>query len=67
MTILTNQGLSTAVGVGAPFDPNFHEAIMREESADAPEDTILEELCAGYKMGENTRTGPAEEGRSSPK
>mmetsp|Transcript_2420 Transcript_2420/g.9376 ORF Transcript_2420/g.9376 Transcript_2420/m.9376 type:complete len:307 (+) Transcript_2420:313-1233(+) len=54
MTILTNQGLSTVAGVGAPFDPNFHEAIMREESADAPEDTILEEFRKGYKMGENT-------------
>ena len=31
MTILTNQGLSTVAGVGAPFDPNFHETIMRRE------------------------------------
>ena len=59
MTILTNQGLSTVAGVGAPFDPNFHEAIMREESADAPEDTILEEFRKGYKMGENTLIRPA--------
>ena len=59
MTILTNQGLATVAGVGAPFDPNFHEAIMREESADAPEDTILEEFRKGYKMGENTLIRPA--------
>jgi molecular chaperone GrpE len=46
-------------GVGAPFDPNFHEAIMREESADAAEDTILEEFRKGYKLGENTLIRPA--------
>ena len=33
--------------------------IMREESADAPEDTILEEFRKGYKMGENTLIRPA--------
>tara|TARA_B110000008_G_scaffold105040_1_gene107957 strand:+ start:507 stop:1208 length:702 start_codon:yes stop_codon:yes gene_type:complete len=59
MTILTSQGLSTVDGVGAPFDPNFHEAIMREESADAAEDTILEEFRKGYKLGENTLIRPA--------
>jgi molecular chaperone GrpE len=59
MTILSNQGLTAVDGVGAPFDPNFHEAIMREESADAAEDTILEEFRKGYKLGENTLIRPA--------
>jgi molecular chaperone GrpE len=40
-------------GVGTPFDPNFHEAIMREESEE-PEDVIIEEFRKGYKMGEDT-------------
>lgn len=53
MTILSNQGLTAVAGVGAPFDPNFHEAIMREES-DSPEDEIIEEFRKGYKMGEDT-------------
>ena len=53
MTILSNQGLNPVDGVGSPFDPNFHEAIMREES-DAPEDEIIEEFRKGYKMGEDT-------------
>ena len=53
MTILSNQGLNPVNGVGSPFDPNFHEAIMREES-DAPEDEIIEEFRKGYKMGEDT-------------
>ena len=53
MTILSSQGLSTVEGVGSPFDPNFHEAIMREES-EHPEDTICEVFRKGYKMGEDT-------------
>ncbi len=53
MTILSAQGLSTVAGVGSPFDPNFHEAIMREESEEHPEDTISEEFRKGYKMGED--------------
>jgi molecular chaperone GrpE len=53
MTILSNQGLTAVDGVGAPFDPNFHEAIMREESEE-PEDVIIEEFRKGYKMGEDT-------------
>ena len=53
MTILGNQGLVAVDGVGAPFDPNFHEAIMREESEE-PEDVIIEEFRKGYKMGEDT-------------
>ena len=53
MTILSAQGLSTVAGVGSPLDPNFHEAIMREESEEHPEDTISEEFRKGYKMGED--------------
>ena len=53
MTILGNQGLVAVDGVGTPFDPNFHEAIMREESEE-PEDVIIEEFRKGYKMGEDT-------------
>ena len=53
MTILSNQGLTAVAGVGAPFDPNFHEAIMREES-DSPENEIIELLRIWYKMGEDT-------------
>ena len=50
---LTAQGLTPVEGVGTEFDPNFHEAIMREES-DEPEDVIIEEFRKGYKMGEDT-------------
>jgi molecular chaperone GrpE len=54
MTILSSQGLSTVESVGAAFDPSFHEAIMREESAEYAEDVVCEEFRKGYKMGEDT-------------
>ena len=53
MGVLTAQGLTPVEGVGAVFDPNFHEAIMREESGE-PEDVIIVEFRKGYKMGEDT-------------
>jgi molecular chaperone GrpE len=33
---------------GQPFDPAFHEAVMREESNDFPENTVVSELQKGY-------------------
>jgi molecular chaperone GrpE len=37
---------------GQPFDPNLHEAVMREPSVDYPEGTVLEELVRGYLLGD---------------
>jgi molecular chaperone GrpE len=36
--------------LGKPFDPNFHEAVMREESDEHPENTVVNELQKGYLM-----------------
>jgi molecular chaperone GrpE len=35
---------------GEPFDPNLHEAVLREESHDHPEDVIVAELQRGYHL-----------------
>jgi molecular chaperone GrpE len=35
---------------GEPFDPNLHEAVMREESHDHPEDVVVAELQRGYQL-----------------
>ena len=37
---------------GEPFDPNLHEAVMRESTAEHPEGTVIEELRRGYLLGE---------------
>jgi molecular chaperone GrpE len=37
--------------VGKPFNPEFHEAILREESGELPENTVLREMQKGYMIG----------------
>ena len=45
-------GVEAVAGVGHPFDPNFHEAIMQEENDDVPDGTILQEFRKGFKCGD---------------
>jgi molecular chaperone GrpE len=37
---------------GQEFDPNLHEAVMREQTSEHPEGTVLEELVRGYFLGD---------------
>jgi molecular chaperone GrpE len=37
--------------VGRPFNPEFHEALLREESGELPENTVLREMQKGYVIG----------------
>jgi molecular chaperone GrpE len=37
---------------GKPFDPNFHDAIMREPTTEHEEGTVIEELRRGYLLGD---------------
>lgn len=47
---LAEAGLEEIDAAGKPFDPNFHEAISQQESADAPEGSVLQQLRKGYKF-----------------
>lgn len=48
LDVLSKQGLQKIETEGKPFDPNFHHAIERVETSDQPDDTVLDELQAGY-------------------
>lgn len=37
---------------GEPFDPLYHEAMLRECTNDYPEGTVIEQLVRGYLLGE---------------
>lgn len=37
---------------GKPFDPNLHEAVLREPTDQYPEGTVVEELVRGYLLGD---------------
>ena len=49
-TILESEGVSPIQALGQPFDPSAHEAVLLQESADAPEGTVLAVARAGYKQ-----------------
>jgi molecular chaperone GrpE len=46
--ILSRHGLERIAAAGKPFDPHFHQAIERVQSADHPEGTVLEVLQDGF-------------------
>lgn len=51
MTILEQNGLALIDTTDdAQFDPNFHQAVMREENTEKPDGTILQELQKGYQV-----------------
>jgi molecular chaperone GrpE len=45
---LASAGVQPIRATGKMFDPNFHQAVMREESAALPENEIIEEMQRGY-------------------
>ena len=49
---LTKLGLEQIQCVGQKFDPNLHEAVMQTPSEEHEEDTIINELQKGYKLGD---------------
>lgn len=48
-SILKAEGLELVPGVNEPFDPQVHEAVFQEESDQAEQTTVLEELQKGYQ------------------
>jgi molecular chaperone GrpE len=49
---LKRLGVSAMRPEGKEFDPNLHEAVMRQPSSEYPEGTVLEELVRGYYLGD---------------
>ena len=48
--VLKQQGVAPMRVVGQQFDPNLHEAVLREPSQEFHEDIITEELQRGYHL-----------------
>jgi len=47
---LTEAGLEEIEAANKTFDPNFHEALSQQETADAPEGQVVQQLRKGYKL-----------------
>jgi molecular chaperone GrpE len=52
LTVIAKFGCAPFDSIGKAFDPNYHEALMQQESPDHPEKTILQELQKGYTLNE---------------
>ena len=48
--VLKQQGVAPMRVVGQQFDPNLHEAVLREPSNEFKEDFVIEELQRGYHL-----------------
>ena len=49
VSLLEKEGLQKIEAVGQPFDPNKHEAVMQVPDDSVDDDTVVEELRAGYQ------------------
>ena len=47
---LTNSGVETIDASGQTFDPNLHEALAQEESAEVPEGKVIRQVRKGYRL-----------------
>ena len=50
--VLQQAGVESVDATGKPFDPNQHEAVAQEPSADVPEGSVVRQLRKGYKLKE---------------
>jgi molecular chaperone GrpE len=48
--LLESEGVTAIDAVGQPFDPNLHEAVVHEETADSPDNQVIGELQRGYRL-----------------
>src|SRR5438105_9073205 len=48
--LLAESGLQPIEAVGQKFDPNLHEAIAHEPSAEVPEEIVIRQTRRGYRF-----------------
>jgi molecular chaperone GrpE len=48
--LLLETGVEEVDATGKAFDPNWHEAVSQQESAEVPEGNVLQQLRKGYKL-----------------
>jgi molecular chaperone GrpE len=47
---LESEGVTQIEALGQPFDPNLHEAVAHEETADHPDNQVIGEVQRGYRL-----------------
>ena len=49
-SLLESEGVTPIEAKGKRFDPREHEAVVHEETSNAPDDTVIGELQRGYRI-----------------
>jgi molecular chaperone GrpE len=50
--LLEAEGVTPIEAVGQPFDPNLHEAVVHEDTAEHLDNTVIDEVQRGYLLHE---------------
>ena len=50
--VLDAMGVKPVPAVGEQFDPHIHEAVVTEATDDYETDTVMQEIVAGYRVGD---------------
>jgi len=50
LKVFENYGVKPIESLCKTFDPNFHQAVMQQESNEHPENTVISELQKGYMI-----------------
>ena len=50
--VLDALGVKPIAAVGEKFDPHIHEAVVSEPTDDYEPDTVMQEIVAGYRLGD---------------
>jgi molecular chaperone GrpE len=50
LDVLGTHGVEPIPALGQPFDPNLHDAIVKQPSGEHPEGTVVAELSKGYTI-----------------
>ena len=52
MDMLRKRGVTPIDAVGAPFDPQLHQAVAYEEAPDRRDGEVMEQFTRGYRLGD---------------
>ena len=50
--VLEALGVKPIAAIGEPFNPHIHEAVVTEATDDYEPDTVMQEIVAGYRLGD---------------
>lgn len=48
--LLESEGVTPIEAEGKPFDPREHEAVVHQDTSEAPDETVIGELQRGYRI-----------------